>query len=259
MPYRKETFRAPGICEIRKYFSYRAGGPRKRGPNEKPADEKMRKRNSRRSRENLYRIIATNFKRDDIRIDLTYENPEPTPEEAKRRIQKFLRQLRGAYRKKGQELKYVYATECKGHRIHHHLIINAGLTRSEIQACWPWAKFNYRSFRLYDGTPEDAKRLSWYITKETDETIQEDEAVQKWRWVPSRNLKKPDVRTETIKAKHWAEKPKAPKGYQVAEVRNGWNAEGYPFQYVKLVPLDESDVVWPVKNRKKLAKKRRTR
>ena len=86
MPYRKEIFQAPGIYEVKKYHTYRLGGNRVRGPNIQKTDEGLKKRNSRRAKTKLYRLIATNFKRDDLRIDLTYANPEPTAEEAKNRL-----------------------------------------------------------------------------------------------------------------------------------------------------------------------------
>ena len=100
MPYRKEIFQAPGIYEVKKYHTYRLGG----GPNIQKTDEGLKKRNSRRAKTKLYRLIATNFKRDDLRIDLTYANPEPTAEEAKNRIRKFIRDLRKKYKKKNAEL-----------------------------------------------------------------------------------------------------------------------------------------------------------
>jgi hypothetical protein len=83
------------------------------------------KGNSRRAKEKLYRLMVTNFKRDDYRIDLTYAEPAPDPGTALDRIRKFIRQLRSKYRKKKEELKYIYVTEYRGHRIHHHVLINA--------------------------------------------------------------------------------------------------------------------------------------
>ena len=121
MPYRKEIFQAPGIYEVKKYHTYRLGGNRVRGPNIQKTDDGLKKRNSRRAKTKLYRLIATNFKRDDLRIDLTYANPEPPAEEAKNRIRKFIRDLRKKYKKKNAELKYIYVTEHVHHRVHHHI------------------------------------------------------------------------------------------------------------------------------------------
>lgn len=84
-------------------------------------------------------------------------------------------------------MKYIYVTEYKGHRIHHHLLINASMKiqRKDIREKWPWGELNYRSFRYFDGTPEDCRRLAEYLCKETDETIREPGAVQKKDGMPA--------------------------------------------------------------------------
>lgn len=246
MPYRKEIFQAPGIYEVKKYHTYRLGGNRVRGPNIQKTDAGLKKRNSRRAKTKLYRLIATNFRRDDLRIDLTYANPEPTAEEAKNRIRKFIRDLRKKYKKKNAELKYIYVTEHVRHRIHHHVLINdCGISRSEINECWPWAKFNYRSFRYFDGSPEDAMRLAEYFVKETDEEIRSETAVQKIRWVPSKNLKQPNVKKITIYARKWKDNPTPKKGYQIVKVESGYTADGFPYQFYRMYKVNERNV-WPI-------------
>lgn len=246
MPYRKEIFQAPGIYEVRKYHTYRLGRNERRGPNVQKTDEGLRKRNSRRAKTKLYRLIATNFKRDDLRIDLTYENPEPEGKEAKKRLQAFIRKLRERYRKKKAELKYIYVTEYVRHRIHHHILINnVGIMRKEINECWPWSKFNYRSFRYFDGGAEDSMRLAEYFTKETDENIREENALQKVRWIPSKNLEPPNVKTITIYARKWKENPNPKKGYQIVEVRNGYQADGFPYQFCRMYEKNNRDM-WPI-------------
>ena len=71
--------------------------------------------------------------------------------------------------------------------------------------------------------------------KETSETIRREDAVQKLRWCASKNLKKPDVKYVTIYSRHWAERPKPARGYQIREVENGYTAEGYPYQICRMV------------------------
>lgn len=259
MPYRKEIFTAPGIREIKKYHTYRLGGKHTRADNYQKTEEAVQKGNSRRAKEKLYRLIVTNFQRDDYRIDLTYAEPEPDPGTALERIRKFIRQLRSKYRKKKEELKYIYVTEYRGHRIHHHVLINAveGIGRKEIGGLWPWAKLNYRSFRLFDGDPEDCRRLAWYLIKETDESIREEGAIQKLRWCASKNLKQPKIRKQTIYSRKWSEKPKAPKGYQLEEAVNGYMSDGYPFQFYRLIKIarEEKRQVQPEARKQKIVKK----
>lgn len=258
MPYRKEIFTAPGIREEKKYHTYRLGGKHTRAANYQKTEEAVQKGNSRRAKEKLYRLMVTNFKRDDYRIDLTYAEPAPDPKTALERIRKFIRQLRSQYRKKKEELKYIYVTEYRGHRIHHHVLINAveGIGRKEIGELWPWAKLNYRSFRLFDGGVEDCQRLAWYLLKETDKSIRDPDSIQKLRWCASKNLKQPKIRKQTIYSRHWKEKPKVPKGYQLAEMENGYTTDGYPFQFYRLIRIakEEKEQVRPVLEKKKTVK-----
>lgn len=220
--------------EVEKYYSYRYGGKKRRAKNWKATSEQGRKANSKRSRRWLALLIMANFVRGDWRIDLTYEGREPTPAEAIKRIRAFIRKLRRLYARKGKELKYIYTTEHKGHRVHHHLIINnEGITREDIEHCWKWSRIRYNSMRLYDGQPEDAQNVAYYITKETNETIHEKGSVQKWRWVSSKNLEKPEVKTEIVKARSWKEKPVTLRGYEVIGHWRGWTGEGYPCQRIQ--------------------------
>ena len=241
MPYRKEVFIAPGIREVKKYHTARLGGKKTRAPNEKRTAEAVQKINARRAKEKLYRLLVTNFRRDDYRVDLTYKDPPPSPEEAGQNIRKFIRRLRDLYRKKGTELRYIYVTEYVRHRPHHHIIVNQadGIGRDDIGRLWPYAKLNFRSFRFFDGAPEDCEALAEYFVKETSETIRREDAVQKLRWCASKNLKKPDVKYETIYSRKWTEKPKPPKGYQITDVENGYTADGYPYQFCRMIRLEE--------------------
>lgn len=232
MPYIKQTITAGSYREVKKYYSYRYGRKSKRAPNWKPTDEKGKKANSRHSRRWLAFLIMQNFRRNDWRLDLTYGGEEPAPEEARKRLKQFIRKLRALYKKKGEELKYIYSTECRKKRIHHHLLLNnvEEISRDDIASCWPWSKIRYNSIRFYDGEPEDAERVAAYITKETDETIHEESSLQKWRWVSSRNLEKPEIRREIIKARGWKSKPAPPQGYEVMNVWNGYTQDGYQCQ-----------------------------
>ena len=135
MAYREEIFQAKGIIERKKYHTYRLGGRKERLPNFQPSTEKTQEWNMKRAEKKLYRTIFCNFSRDDLYITLTYKT-EPTYEEAKRNISNFMRRLKRRYRKLGKELKYIYTTEYRGKRIHHHLLIPAGITRAEINEVW---------------------------------------------------------------------------------------------------------------------------
>lgn len=230
--YREEIFLAPGYREVKKYHTCRLGGKGKRAPNWNPTPEDVAAVNARRAEEKLRRILLTNFKRDDLYVTLTYRE-EPDYETARKHIRAFLRRLRAAYKKKGLELKYVYTTEYRGKRIHHHLIINDGITRSECETIWGMGMINRYAFQRYDGRPDDARDLAKYLIKEAARNVREGK--QKLRWVGSKNLTPPKIIYRTLHAKTWRENPAPPKGMETVSVENFWTADGYPVQLARYV------------------------
>lgn len=237
MPYREEIFivrdtdMRKTYIERNKYFTLRLGGKKTRAKNFQKTPEWMNEVNQRRKEKKLFRIILTNFKRDDIYLTLTHEEAVDV-KTAKEELKKFIRKLRNYYKKNGWELKYIYRTEYRGHRPHHHMIINdpedGSMKRGEIQKLWKCGMITHYNFQRYDGKPEDAKRLSAYFCKESKKEIQMQ--IEKQAWHPSRNLKKPEVHVRTIQSKKWREKPMIPAGMELVEVVNTYTNFGYPMQ-----------------------------
>lgn len=253
MPYRKEIFIAPGYCEVKKYFTFRLGGKKNRAPNWNPTPDDVAAVNERRAAEKLRRLILTNFKRDDLYVTLTYRD-EPDYETAKKDMRNFLRRLKNFYKKQGKELKYIYTTEYRGKRIHHHLIINDGITRTECERLWGKGIINRYGFQRYDGRPEDAKDLAKYLIKEAKRNVREGK--QKTRWVGSKNLTPPRVLHRTIHAASWKEAPAAPEGMMLIRVENYTRADGFPAQ---LACYEGGETTWSYPERKKPCSARRTR
>lgn len=231
MPYRKRIFIYPQGKMEEKYFTYRLGGKRTRERNFQKTPDDVARVNARRAERNLMELILTNFQREDIYLTLTYAEEPKDYQDAKNKIQHFLRSLRRAYRKKGKELRYIYTTEYRGKRIHHHILLNAGMDREEIQNLWKHSRINYYAYLHYDGGEEDAKRLAAYFIKETEKTVREGK--QKVRYVASRNLKKPELHYRTIQSKKWKEVPIPPKGMECYEVINTYTSSGYPMQLAR--------------------------
>lgn len=244
MPYHEKTVIAGNVIEKYKYHSSRCPGQKLlRGKNREKTKEPQWKVNARNSYRRLYWLILNNFKEEDIRMDLTYEGDEPDEKRAYKDLTNYIARLKRLYRKYGHELKWIAVTECRGHRIHHHVLINnIGLGRKELAAVWPFAKVSYKAFRYYDGGYEDAQRVAAYFIKETRETYCQEDTVQKQRWRASRNLKPPTVITKVIQSKTWRETPRPIKGYYVQGLRNGQRADGYPFQSYRLIREDSDDV-----------------
>lgn len=145
-------------------------------------------------------MLYANFSALDWLIELTYDD-EHLPrryEEANRRLQNFVRRLRGARQKQGRTLRYLYVTE--GHhgdgRMHHHIIVNFGTeTFEELAEIWGQG-FVFRQgladFRG-EGNQEGLSAVAKYLTKEPRKTGRL--RVGQHMWTGSRGLQKP-VRRE---------------------------------------------------------------
>lgn len=230
MPYRKRIFVYPNGKMEEKYFTCRLGGKKTREKNSRKTPEDVAKVNAKRAERNLMELILTNFQRDDTYLTLTYAE-EPTYEEAKKNITKFVRSLRGFYKKLGKELKYIYTTEEGRGRVHHHILLNQGASREDIQRFWRHSSIRFFQFLSYDGKEDDAKRLASYFIKESSTSVRDGK--QKVRYVASRNLKKPEVHYQTIHSKKWRENPIPPKGMECYEVINTFTTAGYPLQLAR--------------------------
>lgn len=241
MPYMQETAVAGKTVEVYKYHSCRTSGKKgePRAQNRKPTPEQMEKANERNAIKKLRLTIAENFTESDAHIVLTYKkNNRPTTEEARKNIEKFLRDLRRYYKKQEMELKYIVVTEYLNVGIHHHLIINSIDTR-EITKLWPHGR-PHITYLDSEGTYE---KLAEYLVKETRKTFKDDNAVMKKRWSCSKNLKQPVIKKKVIKREKWAKEPKPKKGYYIQKdsVVNGthnYNGYEFPFQFYRMIKYE---------------------
>ena len=119
--------------------------------------------NDKRSKRRFVQIANANFGEDDLHISATYneEHLPMTLKEAEKNVHNYLdRVKRRMKRVTGQDLKYMLVTEYtpdeededKAVRIHHHIIINGGLSRDDLELMWSttrinWNKANDREYR----------------------------------------------------------------------------------------------------------------
>lgn len=157
-------------------------GKRVRHRHSTPAQTKL---NQRHSREKLVRLLHANFSPSDLEIHLTYED-EPTEDEAKRKLSNFLRCLRRYRRSHGLgDLKYVAVTERgkRNDRIHHHITLNGGIGRDELEHLW---KHGYANSRRLQFGPNGIAALGYYVTKSP---------LGAKAWNASKNLVHPEPKT----------------------------------------------------------------
>lgn len=150
----------------------------------RPTSETQTKLNQRNAEKKLTRLVHNNFTENDIALHLTYRNGEEPVDEADalRVLGNFIKRLKRRYKKAGKELKYISCTECgkKTGRVHHHLIINGGYDRDEIEKLWGKGYANSKRLQFEE---DGVTGLARYIAK--------DKHFFK-RWNQSRNLVIPE-------------------------------------------------------------------
>ncbi len=186
--------KAGRTIEYEKYYTYRygrrGGGRKKRTA---PMSERQRRVNNREAARRLRLLLNENFGPGDLHVVLGYargkEEAHRTKEEMKEDISKFLRKLRGEYRKLGQELRYVHVMEIgeKGAR-HHHLVVNYIDSRI-VQQCW--GKLGRPMLYPLDESGQ-YRQLADYLVKYSNRTVGTSQALQGKRWNCSRNLRRPE-------------------------------------------------------------------
>ena len=149
--------------------------------------------------------LAANFSRRDYFVTFTY-GPDKEPrsrKEVNHHKAQFVRQVRTQRRRRGQEIKWVFAPEHKhgDGRWHLHAVIsvaNSRLDFDELRSLWPYG--NVEISRLFDSKH---KFNTWldvarYMTKERPEEGKDSTPVGAQIYSCSRNLEPPKIVTEWI-------------------------------------------------------------
>jgi len=236
MAYIEKVTIAGKVKEVEKYFSPRYGKlniPRSQNINSSP--EAVKKVNERQAETKLRNLINANFGYKDIHLVLTYRKElRPLPEQAKIYLDKFMRDLRKLYKKKGNELKYISVTEFVSKSIHHHLIINKLDDLSELMDLWQYGQ--PRPTFLYN--TGEYSQLASYLIKETSKTFNSNDKIYGKRWNASRNLEKPKITRHLIHRKEWRKEPKDTKDWILDKnsLYNGFHeVTGYEYQFYSMV------------------------
>ena len=186
--------------------------------------------NDKRSKRRFVQIANTNFGADDLHISATYnEKHLPiTLEEAEKNVHNYLdRVKRKMKRETGQDLKYMLVTEytpedeegqqltlegiedkgTKAVRIHHHIIINGGLSRDDLELMWSKTRINWKKAK----DPEYRKNIDYLGFVNCDRLQPNENGIEGLvnyinkrkkgckKWSTSMNLKKPKVRKNDSK------------------------------------------------------------
>lgn len=226
--YKKKITTAGDFITVKKVYAPRLGVHDKRSPRARPTTEEMIKLNEAHAAERLTDLLHANFKKGkDLYLTLTYKD-EPTAEQAKAELERFLRKLRAAYKKEGKELRYISVTEFLNKRIHHHLVINDVSMSEAVMTLWQQG-----FVKLDIISTDDLSQLAAYLIKETSQTFRSKSMYGK-RFNSSRNLIQPKIEYETIYTRRW--RPSPPEIFRGARLIpektvNGINPfDGRPYQ-----------------------------
>lgn len=182
----------------------------KRGKRQKVTAPKQKDLNDKNSRRYLVQLGNGNFGIGDIHLTATYDDahlPE-TAEEAENIIGNYLRRV--AYRRgvlKLEPLKYIVVTEygygkdgkCL-RRIHHHVIMNGGIDRDDLELMWTHDRINWRKVKEVKGYRNSIRQLGYVNADRLQLNENGIEALCKYltkdpqgkkRWSSSRNLDRP--------------------------------------------------------------------
>ena len=243
--YTRETWECGETLEIEEKHTGRYGARgQKREKKKEPTPEDIARQNQWKRVRDLRRLTKWNFNTGDCWITLTYQKDlRPSWEEMMKHMEKFIRQLRNAYKKYGWTLKYIWRPQIgKRGAIHIHILISAYSnteTRTEklVREFWPHGNPNMKV--VYDLKTGD---LAEYIAT----PLQEWEPEEAKNFHPSRNLIRKEPEKETIRRRSLIDKqgrirePKPPKGYYIDEnsIEKGINpVTGYAYRRYILVKI----------------------
>lgn len=243
MPYYRKYIYSGPVLEMQEYYAIRPPGIKHRSENVNISSEWQKDINLRNTKKQVDRLVNTNFTRKDYFLTHTY-GKGTSADQAEKELTNYYRRLNYRCAKLGlPKIKYICITECKGKRLHHHMVLKCGLPLETIIDTW--GKGRTQIGKL-DGSA-DYRGLSNYITKDMDLDAPEN----KKRYKASRNLDKPIVVKKEVKRfiKDW----KPPKGYRyiqhpdyVASDINGI------MRYARAVKIDGFDLAGGVRQEVRL-------
>ncbi len=130
---------------------------------ERKSSIKQQNLNDKNSKRRFVQIANTNFNEEDLHLSLTYDDKHlpMTLEAAERTVHNYLDRVKRRMKKvTGKNLKYMLVTEytpedegesgngtdegIKAVRIHHHIIINGGLNREDLELMWSTTRINWK-------------------------------------------------------------------------------------------------------------------
>ena len=231
----------------------------KRHKKKKLSPPKQKNLNEKNARRYFIQLANTNFGKGDLQVHPTYSDDElpETIEDAEREVRNYLRRVDYKRKKEGLDpLKYLlvteYQTEGEGEkpiRIHHHIMMNAGLDRDTVEALWSRRKKKGEKHKKSIGfvnadrlQPDEygLEAISRYLMKNPK---------GKKRWSSSKNLDRPEMRPND----HKYSKRQVEKLAKYPEGRSFWEKKYPGYWLTEATPVYNDLTGWSIylKMRKK--------
>lgn len=234
-------------------------------PKGKGSSQKQQNLNDKNSKRRFVQIANTNFNEEDLHISATYNEAHlpMTLEEAEKNVHNYLNRVkRRMKRVTGQDLKYMLVTEytpeeeegqltlegledtgTKAVRIHHHIIINGGLSREDLELMWSTTRINWKKAQ----DPKYRRAVDFIGFVNCDRLQPNENGIEGLvnyinkrkkgckKWSTSQNLKKPKVKKNDHKysfrkLRQYAQTPedkeiwrKQYKGYEPTKIDYQYN------------------------------------
>ncbi|MDT9337832.1 hypothetical protein P3F01_15845 [Clostridium perfringens] len=190
MPYREKQIKSGNNLECLVY-SIPYTQRRCRKSRKKESLPKQKNLNEKNSKDTMRRAIETNFTNEDwfATFGWTNEKRPKTEERMLKDLKNFFERLRRFLKRNNRgELKYIYVIEYDDDKkVHIHMIVNNVVSIEELQKIWGNGNVDAKHLREDDLGYEG---LAEYLAKDPK---------GKKRWVPSRNLKRPEIITNDFK------------------------------------------------------------
>jgi hypothetical protein len=192
----------------------------KRGKKRKAQKPKQKGLNDKNAKRYLVQLGNGNFQAGDLHTSCTYsvDNLPGTVEEAEKIVGNYLRRIAYRRQKLGLEpLKYILVTEYKFSksgeqlkRIHHHIIMNGGMDRDEVEMMWTAQRINWRKAdgedkRKAEEYRDSIEKMGWVNADRLQMNENGIEGLCKYivkdpqgkkRYSSSRNLQRPETERE---------------------------------------------------------------
>lgn len=261
MAYVMKTTKAGNRIVVEKYYTSRYGskGRCTRSQNYGSTPENMAVRNARYAYQKADDIFNENFHQGDLTMTLTFAK-DKRPKNTKEMLkiwERYIRQVRTAYKKAGVLLKWQKGIDPTESNPHIHI----ALTSIDIKLLPKW---EYGGVHIRPVEDRDNHTFGSYAKKQG--TIDEENPKE---FLPgkslccythSRNCVIPEPDITIISNDHWSEEPRAPKGWYIFEKRiENWEDEvnGYKHQRYILCKLPDKKVKSKTKRNSAAGNRRR--